>query len=929
MIAAVLETLFTANTKDSEAGFTRVETRKKNLEKSPVKVKVDAEPKGALDAMDEIEKEGLALAKRRDFDPKIDADIAKARGSIDDITRELAVLEKMDPTLEVQADTVKAEKKLDAAVSRLKALEGLKAEMVVEADTGEAEQALDDVQGKAEESGGAGGKAFLGGFLGGLAATPIVGAVTGLIADIKDGIVSGLDNEVRADEFGAATGLDEVTVGRIGRVAAEAYANNFGDSIRANLDTAAAGIRSGLLDPSGTRRDAQSVVQSLDGVAKILDEDVSRASRSAAQLLRTGLAKDAQGAFDIIVKGQQAGLNVSEDWLDTIDEYSTQFRKLGLDGGATLGLLSQAVKAGARDTDTAADALKEFAIRAVDGSATTKHGFDVIGLSAAEMSAKIAQGGPIAAEALGQTLDGLRRIEDPALRSQAAVELFGTKAEDLGDALYAMDLSTAAASIGDFAGTAESAVKRLGDNTAGSIASAQRNIEVAADGIKGALAVAFGPQIEKVADDISGNREAVMTFLFDVANGALDMGRNFVEGIAVSTEAVGTFVAGPLADLVDGLAAVLNGIDNIPGIDVGDAEQSLRDAADSMRTFDSTTATAADTIRRDLIERGIDPAQQKLNEFGAPLLADAALHDATQQLAEDLDAVGYSAENGQRLLEGFNIAQDGTVSASSEVDAQLRAVVASLDLQAQKSVEAGDSQEELSAQYREGREALIQQMEAMGLTREQAETLIGTYGLIPERVDTLVQADTGSAQSKSDQLKGTLDAIGFSRPNPYVEVSGTEEGIRKLNQLKETLNSIPGFRQVGVGTVLAPQQAVGHIVQPMAVGGITGSYLDPIAQFVPPSTPRLVGDRLDVSEAYIPMDGSARSWSILKEVLRTMPGAAPMGSGGVVGATADSWPNIRITLQGVPMDKTNEITEALSWAMRRALRGGKYGGARG
>src|SRR5690606_15074743 len=257
---------------------------------------------------------------------------------------------------------------------------------------------------------------------------------------VVQGFQDGLAVEVRADRLAAATGLDDATVARLGAAAGEAYAQNFGESIEANMETARIAVQSGLLDPEATQRDAQQIIQSLSGVADILGEEIPAVTRAAQQLLRTGLAKDASAAFDIIVKGQQAGLNVSEDWLDTINEYGTQFRKLGLEGPEALGLLSQAVQAGARDTDVAADALKEFSIRAIDDSELTASGFEAIGLSAEEMSDKIAEGGPEATEALNETLDALREIEDPVKRNAAAVALFGTQAEDLGEALFAMDL---------------------------------------------------------------------------------------------------------------------------------------------------------------------------------------------------------------------------------------------------------------------------------------------------------------------------------------------------------------------------------------------------------------------------------------------------------------------------------------------------------
>ncbi|CAM5380934.1 phage tail tape measure protein [Streptomyces californicus] len=74
-------------------------------------------------------------------------------------------------------------------------------------------------------------------------------------------------------------------------------------------------------------------------------------------MVKTGMARDAEEAMDILVKAEQKGLNASEDLLDTFDEYSTQFRKVGIDGPMAMGLVLKSLRhaagdpAGARNTD--------------------------------------------------------------------------------------------------------------------------------------------------------------------------------------------------------------------------------------------------------------------------------------------------------------------------------------------------------------------------------------------------------------------------------------------------------------------------------------------------------------------------------------------------------------------------------------------------
>lgn len=71
------------------------------------------------------------------------------------------------------------------------------------------------------------------------------------------------------------------------------------------------------------------------------------------------------------------------------------------------------------------DALKELSIRVIDGSNTTIQGFELIGLNADEMAKKFAAGGDTAKQALNETIEGLKNMNDPIQQDLAGVDLFG------------------------------------------------------------------------------------------------------------------------------------------------------------------------------------------------------------------------------------------------------------------------------------------------------------------------------------------------------------------------------------------------------------------------------------------------------------------------------------------------------------------------
>jgi hypothetical protein len=288
------------------------------------------------------------------------------------------------------------------------------------------------------------------------AGAAIAGAAVGAV--LMDGLHQAIEKSKIDNLLAAQLGANPAQAKALGKLSGKVYAQGFGEDLPAVNEAIKAAAQNGLIDMKNASSDtAQAVTKNLLTVGQVVGEDSDRVSSAVSQMLRTGMAGSAQEAMDVIVKATQNGVNKSQDLLDTLNEYPTQFRKLGLQGPQAMGLLSQAIKAGARDSDTAADALKEFSIRAIDGSKTTAKGFQMLGLDGKAMGAQIAKGGTSATAGLSTTLAKLRAIKDPVKQAQAATALFGTKAEDLGKALYAMDPSSAAKEMSGLKGATDQA----------------------------------------------------------------------------------------------------------------------------------------------------------------------------------------------------------------------------------------------------------------------------------------------------------------------------------------------------------------------------------------------------------------------------------------------------------------------------------------
>jgi hypothetical protein len=243
----------------------------------------------------------------------------------------------------------------------------------------------------------------------------------------------------------------------------------------------------------------------------------------------------------------------------------------------------------------------------------------------------------------------------------------------------------------------------MSDNTASKMESAKRNIELAMDGIKGALAEAFSDEIGGAADWVAANRAPLMQFFLDVINGALDMAGAFAEFGASALDVV--------AELADGMANVMQ---FIPGM--GDAADALRGVADGARE-------GADGIRTE-VPAALNEVRDKVNTWAAPELLKARLHDATMAMTADMDA-----------FTAFVDASEGTVTINGD---KLNAEEA-LDLMV-SNIDASDGTVTINGNKVPAKDALDTIMAQIKAGKE----------------DVTIGADTGPAEGKLSTVKGKI-----------------------------------------------------------------------------------------------------------------------------------------------------------------------------
>lgn len=370
--------------------------------------------------------------------------------------------------VDVEANTDDAEAKIKT-VSRDKSID-----VDVDADTTQAKKEIEDLGDTAEDTGEKIKDALGGGSGGGDGASALgnIGSVLkdsfteaadsaiplmGKVGDLASGLTGaqaaaigagaavagvgalavGSANDINSamNQLQASTGATAEETEKYRNVMEEVYNNNYGDSF-GDIGQAIADINKNMGDMSEGR--LKNVTESAFALRDTFGYEIPESTRAAKAMMDNfGISGDK--AMNMIATGAQNGLDYSGELLDSISEYSVQFSKMGLDAEDMFAIFQKGAESGAFNLDKVGDAVKEMSIRVVDGSDTTREGFELLGLNADEMAQKFAAGGDSAKEAFEQTIDALAAMEDPLAQNQAGVDLMGTMWEDLGaDAVTAL-----------------------------------------------------------------------------------------------------------------------------------------------------------------------------------------------------------------------------------------------------------------------------------------------------------------------------------------------------------------------------------------------------------------------------------------------------------------------------------------------------------
>jgi TP901 family phage tail tape measure protein len=256
------------------------------------------------------------------------------------------------------------------------------------------------------------------------------GAIAGLGVALVGAGVAGVkmaDNLDKAlNGLQASTGATDKEMKGMEDSLKNIYNNNFGESFADIADSMALVKQNTGLAGKELEQATQTALMLRDTFGK----DVTESTNTANSLMKQfGITSDE--AFNLMAQGIQNGADKNGDFLESLNEYAPQFKSMGFNAEEFTNVLIDGAKNGAFSIDKVGDAIKEFNIRAKDGSKTTIDAFQSLGLNADQMGSSFAQGGEKGREAFQTVMTALNNVKDPMEKNRIGVQLFGTQYEDL------------------------------------------------------------------------------------------------------------------------------------------------------------------------------------------------------------------------------------------------------------------------------------------------------------------------------------------------------------------------------------------------------------------------------------------------------------------------------------------------------------------
>lgn len=554
----------------------------------------------------------------------------------------------------------------------------------------------------------------------------VVGAGVTAVGAATAGVLVNLGNGYNkaVNQISAATGTTGKELEQLGQIAQNVYSHNFGDS----LEDVADGISVVRQNTQLMGEELQAATEAGFALRDTFGYELSESARTASALMKN-FDIDANKAYNIIATGAQKGADQNGDLLDTLNEYSNQFAALGLSADQFVNGLIAGAEAGVFSIDKVGDAVKEFNIRAKDGSKSTTSAFATLGLEAGTTMQAFAKGGDTAQKAFFEVVKALEAMKDPVEKNQTAVALFGTQYEDLEKTVLPV-----LASMEDASKTTYDALGEINEIK-------YKDLGSALQGLKRTIEGALIPSASKIAS------EPMMTAMQELQRMANDLAKSIKAG---EYDSVFEGIADGITGVVKALPKVRDGIQKIAPVVSNIASVSTGFLSAAVENIDLVVAAIAGI--------GTAIAALKLLTF----IGDAI--KAVQALG-----AAFTLSTGPIGLAVLAIS--GVVAAI----AQYVALSDDADQAAYDSVEATralrEESEKLTAEYEQNREARLK-------SAETAEAETATAELYAGKLEELAKKEHKSADEKAKMAK-YVDILNGKLPDLNIQYDAEKDKLSK------------------------------------------------------------------------------------------------------------------------------------------------------
>lgn len=685
-------------------------------------------------AMDSAAETAKALSKNEDVSAEAKEALAKASTEAAEAMRELdKAQQEADAAMEAYSQTMASGtsdlNQLEAAAERA----GHAAEALAEANgrATEATQELSDATEQAsEEAEGAGDKGTdaIGAVAGALAGAGITAKVMEIAGAVYELAGSFSEAEKTIVSATGATGreLDEFMSSSL-----DVYASSSAESLN---DVAVA--MTSVQTATGLAGDAlEEATDAALVLNNTLGYEVSESARTAGALIKN-FGVTATEAYNLIAIGAQNGADKNGDLLDVLNEYSAQYAALGLSAEEFMSSLVDGAEAGVFSVDKVGDAVKEFNIRAKDGSDTTAEAFELLGMNADMMSEKFAAGGDTARTAFFEVVNALESMDDPLAKNAAAVGLFGTQYEDLEATVLPVlaGIEGGTLEMYDAVGALAEGASSMGDEW-----------QAAGNSIKAAFGSAITPAVSAGSTALAGFVQGVGEFLQEHPA--------VTKAITAIGVGLGVVVAG-FALYAAGTAAA-TAVTALFGTTLSAAIWPITAIAAAIAAVTAAVLFLVDAFQEDLgeVEGLTATTREQYYE----------LQDLNAEYEEACEKYGETSEEALRLkyqVDDLTAAYEANKQTVEEFTAEVDTLIQSHD--------------ELISSYEESMTTLDQ-------------NAVGTMSLI-QKLDDLAST-TNRTAAQEQQMRAVIDQLNTDLPDlalSYDDVtSSTEKSIEAMKQAAE------------------------------------------------------------------------------------------------------------------------------------------------